>query len=491
MLTLYKKYLFALVGIWMWVSAMGQYTVQNVPSPKDRGQEHFVSNPDGILSYGTVATLDAMSQEIDSLTGAEYAIVIVNDYVGHSDFEFALELFNSWGIGKKESNNGLLLFIAKDRREYRFISGYGMERIFPDAYLKRVGEKYLVPYFRQEDYDTGVLEASQFISHILKSPDSIAELESMMPEAMSFWSTRNPVLMNSLFIFILFTGLYLYVHFVATRLLKGTKKKPKLIAPIFWGMGCMLLLMFVSLFVFLFVFGNLEEIYQAKNLPYFVFIFCAIVLAMKITNGRSAITKSFKDEEDLQRTLKRFTTYLFIPMLLTPLAWIDLGMIFNRFAKNTGRFTPPDNSGDWERINRADRGAKPKQYLNNGQIKEETVKSLRYEIWKNRKTNEVKLVAWEKSSRFRECPKCHYYTLEVNKTRTIQSATYSSSGQGERFDSCQNCNYFLSKGYYTIPRKSESSGSSGSSGGGRSSSGGGGGSFGGGSSGGGGAGGRW
>src|SRR5690606_26170440 len=193
---------------------------------------------------------------------------------------------------------------------------------------------YLVPHFRQGDYDAGVLEASQFIAHILKSPDSVAELESMMPEASPFWSKRNPILMNSLFILVLFAGLYLYVHFVATRLLKGTKKKPKLIAPIFWGMGCMLLLMFVSLFVFLFVFGNLEEIYQAKNLPYFVFIFCAIVLAMKITNGRSAITKSFKDEEDLQRTLKRFTTYLFIPMLLTPLAWIDLGMIFNRFAKN-------------------------------------------------------------------------------------------------------------------------------------------------------------
>ncbi len=491
MLTLYKKYLFALLGILLCASAVGQYIIQSVPNPKGQGQEYFVSNPDGILSYGTVATLDQLSQSIDSLTGVEYAIVIVNDYVGDSDFEFALELFNTWGIGKKGSNNGLLLFIAKDRRAYRFISGYGMERIFPDAYLKRVGEKYLVPHFRQGDYDAGVLEASQFIAHILKSPDSIAELESMMPEAIPFWSKRNPVLMNTLFILALFAGLYLYVHFIATRLLKGTKKKPKLIAPIFWGMGCMLLLMFLTLFVFLFVFDNLEEIYQVRNLPYFVFIFCAIVLAMKITNGRSTIIESFKDEEDLQKALKKFTAYLFFPILLTPLAWVDLGMILSRFAKNTGRFTPPDNSGDWERINRADRGAKPKQYLDSGQIKEETVKSLRYEIWKNRKTGEIKLVSWEKSSRFRECPECHYYTLEINKSRTIQSATYSSSGKGEKFDSCQHCNYFLSKGFYTIPRKSESSGGSGSSGSGRSSSGGSSGSFGGGSSGGGGAGGRW
>ena len=491
MLTLYKKYLFALVGVCLCISAFGQYTVQRVPNPKDRGQQHFVSDPDGILSYGTVSTLDQMSQDIDSLTGAEYAVVLVNDYVGDSDFEFALELFNTWGIGKKETNNGLLLFIAKDRREYRFISGYGMERIFPDAYLKRAGEKYLVPHFRQGDYDAGVLEASQFIEHILKSPDSIAELESMMPEAIPFWSTHNPFLMNALFILVFFAALYLYVHFITVRLLKGAKKKVKLIAPIFWGMGCMLLLMFISMFIFVFVFDNLEEIYQVKHLPYFVFVLCALILAMKITNGRSSIVESYKDEQDLQQGLKKFMAYLFIPMLLTPLAWIDLGMIFNRFAKSSGRFTPPDNNGHWVRINRGDRGANPKQYLDNGQIKEETIKSLRYEIWKNGKTGAVKLIPWEKNSRFKECPKCHYYTLERNKTRTIESATYSSSGRGEKFDSCQNCGYFLSKGYFTIPRKSESSGSSGSSGGGGGGSSSGGGSFGGGSSGGGGAGGRW
>ena len=473
-----------------WAPAQAQYTVQNLPNPKVQGQKHFVSNPDGILEYYTVSQLDDISQGIDSLTKAEYAIVVVNDYVGDSDFEFALELFNSWGIGKKDANNGLLLFIAKDRHEYRFISGYGMEGIFPDAYLKRVGEKYLVPNFRNEDYDQGIIEASQFIEQILKSSDSIAELEQLMPEASSFWSFRNPILVNTVWMFLLFTGLYLYVHYISGRILKGTKNKPKLIAPIFWGMGCMLLLMFLTLFIFVFIFNNLEEIYQRKNLPYFAFILLALILAMKITNGRTKIIENFKDEEDLQRGLKTYVKYLVIPMLLTPLAWFDLWGILNRFRRNVGRFTPPDNTNNWIRINRSDSKAKPNQYLDPGQKKEESIKSLRYEIWKNTSSNEVRLLPWEKSSHFRDCPQCHYFTLEVNKTKTIRSATYSSSGEGEKFDSCQNCNYFRHLGYFTIPVKSRSSSCSGSSGGGSSSSGGGG-SFGGGSSGGGGAGGRW
>ncbi len=479
-----------LVIILSWTPVLGQYTVESLPNPKTQGQNYFVSDPNGVLGYYTVAELNDISQSIDSLTKAEYAIVIVDDYVGDSDFEFALSLFNSWGIGKSESNNGLLLFISKDRREYRFISGYGMEAIFPDAYLKRVGETYLVPNFRNGYYDQGVLEASRFIEKILKSPDSVAELERLMPDAAPFWSMRNPVLVNTLWMLALFTGLYLYVHYISGRILKGTKNKPKLIAPIFWGMGCMLLLMFLTLFIFVFIFNNLEEIYQRKNLPYFAFILLALILAMKITNGRTKIIESFKDEEDLQQGLKRYVKYLFIPMLLTPLAWFDLGGILNRFRRNAGRFTPPDTSGSWVRIKRGDTKAKPQQYLDSGQKKEESIKSLRYEIWTNTASKEVRLLPWDKSSHYRDCPECHYFTLEVNKTRTIRSATYSSSGEGEKFDSCQNCNYFKHIGFFTIAMKSRES-SSGSSGGGGSSRGGGGGSFGGGRSGGGGAGGRW
>ncbi len=75
------------------------YTVDNLPNPKIKGQDYFVSNPDGILSSGAVSELDGLSKEIEATTKSEFAIVVVNDYVGDSDFEFALKLFNTWGIG--------------------------------------------------------------------------------------------------------------------------------------------------------------------------------------------------------------------------------------------------------------------------------------------------------------------------------------------------------------------------------------------------------
>jgi len=470
------------------VPVLAQYTVDNVPSPKQKGQDYFVSNPDGILSPGTVAELDGLSTQIEAATKSEYAIVLVNDYVGDSDFEFALKLFNTWGIGKKGSNNGLLLFIAKDRREYRFITGYGMESTLPDAYLKRIGEKYLVPNFRNGNYDQGVLEASQFIKTILMSPDSKAELERLMPEATPIWSFNSPILRNSLLVLALFAICYIWLGEV-TRAIKGQlTKKSKYFPPLVSGCGCMGMLMFASVFICAFALNNFEVVYQWKNLPYFIFIFGSITLAMKYNASRTQIVNSYRDEENIQQALRKFRIWGLVPLLLSPLALFDLFGINKRIRRNELRLTPPDGSGRWLRMNKDDVSIRESAYLDQGQLMEEKIGSRSYEIWVDQTSNETKLVPWDENAGYIDCPQCHYRTFETGLSHTIRSATYSSQGLEEHFDKCKNCGHRVSHGEHTIPVKVRSS-SSRSGGGGSSSSGGG--SFGGGSSGGGGAGGRW
>ena len=489
-----KLFLFGIfVPLFLFVlpsQAQTVYSVNNIPSPKEKGQDFFVSNPDGIIRESTVTMLDSISIDIEKHTGSEYTIVIVNDYQGDDDFQFALDLFKKWGIGKANVNNGLLLFIAKEKRQYRFISGYGMETIFPDAYLKRVGEKYLVPNFKNEDYDLGLILASEFIAKILKSPDSIKELESLMPEATPFFSWKNPNFKNSILVTGFFLLLYLYIHIVASRL-KVKKQKLKPIAPFFYGLGCMGLLMFISVFIFAFIFENLEEVYQVKNIPYFLFVFWGLVLWMKIHDSQDAISKGYVDEQEKGNALRKFAGLAFLPSVVAPLALFNMGGITFRLNKNKNRYLPPDSSGNWERIKRTSNKAETNKYLNKGQLKEEKIKSRKYEIWTNKQSNEVKLIPWDISKKLFECPKCHFYTLEKNKENVIEKATYSSTGKAERIDDCENCDYVLVHDTYVLPKLVRSSSSGSGSSGSGGSSGGGGGSFGGGSSGGGGAGGRW
>lgn len=129
------------------------------------------------------------------------------------------------------------------------------------------------------------------------------------------------------------------------------------------------------------------------------------------------------------------------------------------------------------------------RFLERGQITEEEIGSVDYDIWVTEDENEVLILRYQKRySKYSACPKCGFNTYHLAHTRVVRHATYSHSGKKEIVYECKNCRY-EDKQYKTIPKKQRSSSSSG--GGSWGGGGGGGGSWGGGSSGGGGAGVSW
>ena len=134
-----------------------QYTVDEVPNPKTNDANAFVANPDGIISEGTVYQLNTMLQNLEAKNKAEIAVVVLNSIGDNDIFDFGVELFERWGIGKKGSDNGLLILFVLDQRKIRFETGYGLEGILPDAICKRIQMNEMVPYFKEGNYDEGML----------------------------------------------------------------------------------------------------------------------------------------------------------------------------------------------------------------------------------------------------------------------------------------------------------------------------------------------
>ena len=117
-----------------------------------------------------------------------------------------------------------------------------------------------------------------------------------------------------------------------------------------------------------------------------------------------------------------------------------------------------------------------------GQITEEDIGSVDYDVWVPEDDSDVLILRYDKPfSKYKKCPSCGFQCYHHARTQTITPATYSSSGKKRIVWECKNCHYDKVT-YKTIPKKVQSSSSS---------SGGGGGSWGGGSSGGGGAGVSW
>ena len=116
----------------------------------------YVNDFAGMLDSSTVSRITDIISEVNNKTSAEIAVVTVDNLQGISIEEYAVKLFEKWGIGKKDKDNGVLLLISKEDRKLRIEVGYGLEGALTDLESGRIINNIIVPEFKAGDYDTGV-----------------------------------------------------------------------------------------------------------------------------------------------------------------------------------------------------------------------------------------------------------------------------------------------------------------------------------------------
>lgn len=107
----------------------------------------------------------------------EIAVVTIPSLEGDAIENFAVKLFEEWGIGKEKQDNGILLLVARDDREMRIEVGYGLEGVLTDAESAWIIRDTLTPAFRGEAYSQGIREAVESMAAITKG-EYIPNIES-------------------------------------------------------------------------------------------------------------------------------------------------------------------------------------------------------------------------------------------------------------------------------------------------------------------------
>ncbi|MDE6116318.1 MAG: TPM domain-containing protein, partial [Duncaniella sp.] len=105
----------------------GAITVDQVPNVHVADRYEYVSNPSGILTAEAVRRLNDTIRSVWDETSVELVVVVV-DKVDPSmtPAEFATKLFEKWGIGKKDKDNGVLMLVSRDDRAAEIRTGYGV-----------------------------------------------------------------------------------------------------------------------------------------------------------------------------------------------------------------------------------------------------------------------------------------------------------------------------------------------------------------------------
>ena len=129
----------------------------SIPNPRARDGT-WVTDTAGALRPETVARLNSTLAELARTTGAEMAVVVIRSLDGLSVEEAAVKLFEMWGIGKKDKDNGLLFLWSTGDRRVRLEVGYGLEGALPDGKVGAILDTYVMPRFKAGEFDQGVLD---------------------------------------------------------------------------------------------------------------------------------------------------------------------------------------------------------------------------------------------------------------------------------------------------------------------------------------------
>ena len=99
----------------------------------------------------------ASSVRLAEETTAQIVVVTVENLEDRPLEEYATDLFRKFGIGDKEKNNGVLILLSVGDRKSRIELGYGMEGYISDAKSGRIQDQYMIPYYKKNDFDSGML----------------------------------------------------------------------------------------------------------------------------------------------------------------------------------------------------------------------------------------------------------------------------------------------------------------------------------------------
>lgn len=142
-------------------------TLVDVVNPRPQG--HWVSDMAGVLSGDAVGRIDAIAESLKVRHGAELTVVTVHNTFDQEPKAFATALLNLWGVGRKGVDDGVLMLVVVDAHRVEVETGYGAEAVLPDARVGRILDRYVVPSFKQGDWDAGVIGGVGALAEALAS----------------------------------------------------------------------------------------------------------------------------------------------------------------------------------------------------------------------------------------------------------------------------------------------------------------------------------
>lgn len=132
----------------------------------DKPENSAVYDQAKVLSKETIQKIDKLNKESDNTDKKlKIGIYIINDLNGADLEETTLEIARKWKIGDKDTNNGVLLFLAINDKKSRLEVSDNLTTRLTDIQSKTILDN-MKTKLRNKDYDGAILDAVKNITDV-------------------------------------------------------------------------------------------------------------------------------------------------------------------------------------------------------------------------------------------------------------------------------------------------------------------------------------
>lgn len=143
-------------------SCVDPQTLITLPAPGD-----WLVDLTNTLSAETRREINSIAKSVNDAGNGKIAVVLVGEVLGEKPRPYALALFNRWGIGNKERDDGVLLFVSLRNKTVDILLGYGLEGPKEEAESHRLIVEELVPRFRKGKNAAAIVAGVQGLAKLL------------------------------------------------------------------------------------------------------------------------------------------------------------------------------------------------------------------------------------------------------------------------------------------------------------------------------------
>ena len=135
--------------------------------------------------------LEARLHGLEQRSGAQVAILLLPTTQPEDTFAYGMRVVESWKLGQKGKDNGVLILLAKNDRKSQILVGYGLEGDLPDARARRIVDEIGRPWFRSGDFAGGLNAMVSAIAVAIEGRVMEASQPAAQPPAAAQYQQRR------------------------------------------------------------------------------------------------------------------------------------------------------------------------------------------------------------------------------------------------------------------------------------------------------------